>query len=302
MTIILHITPWKAWQKAEKAGLYTTGSLAEEGFIHCSLASQVVDVANALYRECPDLCLLAIVEEQLTAPVIYEDCYKSGQVFPHIYGPLNLDAVVDVHDFPPGPQGLFHLPANLRTEVNQPNLPVDDETELRLLERHHADTLFKLVDSNREHLRRWLAWVDGTRTAADSLKFIQLALHQFSQKEALHCGIWFRGQLAGLIGFNKIDWPDRSAEIGYWLGHSYQGQGLMTRACRALINHGFGELGLNRIEIQCAAGNRRSCAIPERLGFAREGLLRQAGWLNDRFVDHYVYGLVAAEWRVPGDA
>ncbi|NTW87022.1 MAG: GNAT family N-acetyltransferase, partial [Holophagaceae bacterium] len=90
---------------------------------------------------------------------------------------------------------------------------------------------------------------------------------------------------------------NRSAAIGYWLAREAEGQGLMTRAVTALLRHGFRDLKLNRIEIRAGIRNRRSRAIPERLGFRREGTLRQAERLADRFVDHAVYGLLADEWR-----
>ncbi len=70
----------------------------------------------------------------------------------------------------------------------------------------------------------------------------------------------------------------------------------MTRACKAIIDHTFKDLGLHRVEIRCAAENFKSQAIPERLGFAREGVIRQAEWLYDHFEDHVVYGLLAPEW------
>ena len=69
----------------------------------------------------------------------------------------------------------------------------------------------------------------------------------------------------------------------------------MTRGCRALIAHGFTELDLHRVEIRCAVDNLKSRAIPERLGFRREGQLREVEWLYDHFVDHVVYGLLAGE-------
>jgi ribosomal-protein-serine acetyltransferase len=84
--------------------------------------------------------------------------------------------------------------------------------------------------------------------------------------------------------------------LGYWLGEEYQGKGLVTAACRALVEHAFGELGLNRVVISCATENEKSCAIPERLGFRREGIERQAEWLYDHFVDHVTYSALASEW------
>lgn len=66
---------------------------------------------------------------------------------------------------------------------------------------------------------------------------------------------------------------------------------------RAVVDYAFGRLGLHRVEIRCAADNHRSRAIPERLGFTQEGVLRESGYLNGRFVDMVVYGVLASEWR-----
>ena len=71
----------------------------------------------------------------------------------------------------------------------------------------------------------------------------------------------------------------------------------MTAAVTALLRHGFRTLEFNRIEIRVGVRNRRSRAIPERLGFRHEGTLRQVERLGDRFVDHAVYGMLAPEWR-----
>ena len=115
MTTLLHITTDEAWQVAQTAGAYRTGSLETEGFIHCSLPDQVVDVANARYRGQDHLVLLVIAEAQVQPEICYEDCYETGEDFPHIYGPLNLDAVMDMLPFPPGPDGTFTLPEPLRS-------------------------------------------------------------------------------------------------------------------------------------------------------------------------------------------
>jgi ribosomal-protein-serine acetyltransferase len=85
--------------------------------------------------------------------------------------------------------------------------------------------------------------------------------------------------------------------IGYWLGESFQGKGLMTGACRALLDYLFFELKLHRVEIRCAIGNARSCAVPKRLGFTKEGVLRQAQAFDDQFLDLEVYALLAEDWN-----
>jgi uncharacterized protein (DUF952 family) len=113
MTSLLHITTDEAWQAAQAAGVYHGDTLETEGFIHCSLLGQVVDVANARYRGRDDLVLLVIDEARVEPEVRYEDCYETGQDFPHIYGPLDLDAVMTVLSFPPDPDGMFTLPEQL---------------------------------------------------------------------------------------------------------------------------------------------------------------------------------------------
>ena len=71
----------------------------------------------------------------------------------------------------------------------------------------------------------------------------------------------------------------------------------MTRSVTRLLEHAFDELKLNRVVIKCVPENLKSRAIPEKLGFEREGTEREGGWLHTRFVDHVVYSLLADEWR-----
>ena len=111
-------------------------------------------------------------------------------------------------------------------------------------------------------------------------------------------GIWHAGTFSGVVSFVGINPGCRSAMIGYWLGAEYEGKGIMTRACKALIDYGFGDLSLNRIVIRAATENVRSQAVPLRLGFTREGVEREAEWLNDHFLDMIVYSMLRSEWQV----
>ncbi len=171
--------------------------------------------------------------------------------------------------------------------------PLGDAAELRLLEERHAAAVYALVDGNRAHLREWLPWVDATRAVDDTRAFLREAMAQYARNQGCQCGIWQGAALSGVVGQHPIDWLNGSVGLGYWLGAAYQGQGLMTRACRALVGYSFAELGLHRVEIRVAPENRRSRAIPERLGFRQEGVLREAAWLYDRRVDLVVYALLA---------
>jgi uncharacterized protein (DUF952 family) len=113
MQTIFHIAQRAEWEQAAPTGAYRPASLASEGFIHCSTAAQVPGVANAFYRGQGDLLLLVIDPARLHAPLREEPPAEdpaSEARFPHIYGPLNVDAVVRVVPFVPDAAGRFSLP------------------------------------------------------------------------------------------------------------------------------------------------------------------------------------------------
>jgi len=176
-------------------------------------------------------------------------------------------------------------------------LQIDRDVRINLLEPRHALDLFELVNSNRAQLREWLPFVDGYKSITVATQFITRNREENSGEKGLVMGIWAGKLLAGVITFDTIDWSNRAALIGFWLGKSFQGKGIMTRSCSALIDLAFDELRLNRIEISCAVENRRCRLIPERLGFKQEGVSRQREWLYDHFVDTVSYGMLASEWK-----
>jgi [acyl-carrier-protein] S-malonyltransferase len=112
--VVYHITKREGWEAAQADGEYRGDTLESQGFIHCSTAEQVVHVANELFRARGGLVLLAIRAADVKAEVKYEGP-ADGQKFPHVYGPLNLDAVEKVIDFPPGADGRFRLPGEFGT-------------------------------------------------------------------------------------------------------------------------------------------------------------------------------------------
>ncbi|GAB4214775.1 MAG: DUF952 domain-containing protein [Roseiflexaceae bacterium] len=111
--MLLHIIPQTDWQQAQAQRLYRAASLESEGFIHCSTVAQVLTAADSHFRGVAGLALLVIDPALVAAPIVYEDSYGSGQEYPHIYGPLNLEAVKRVLDFPVRPDGGFDLPPEL---------------------------------------------------------------------------------------------------------------------------------------------------------------------------------------------
>jgi len=97
--MILHITTAAAWAAAEAIGVYIAESLAEEGFIHCSTPSQIAATANRFFAGRGDLVLLSIDPERLAAEVRYENTEGGEELFPHVYGPIDLAAVVDARPY-----------------------------------------------------------------------------------------------------------------------------------------------------------------------------------------------------------
>ena len=178
-----------------------------------------------------------------------------------------------------------------------PGLKVDDEIELRQYKEEDAEALYARVKSNFEHLRPFLHWVKPDYALADAKEFIVRNRAAAAEKKSEALGIFYRAEPVGAIGFVKLRWDSRQAEIGYWIAKDFAGRGIVTKSCRALINYAFETLEMNRIEIRCATENVRSRAIPEKLGFQLEGVLRQSLWRHTRFYDLAIYGILAQEWR-----
>lgn len=111
---IVHICNLSDWKSAQVRGIYEAGSLAADGFIHCSMPAQVLSTANRYYSGCPDLVLLWIDPGQLISEVRWEA--SQGGIFPHVYGPINLKAVTAALDFPPDKDGIFRIIPGLPRE------------------------------------------------------------------------------------------------------------------------------------------------------------------------------------------
>jgi ribosomal-protein-serine acetyltransferase len=171
-------------------------------------------------------------------------------------------------------------------------LQVSDDCYLRLLEESDAEELHRLVDDNRAYLAEWMPWA-ADQTLEGTAAFVQGALRRLADRNGFELALVLDERIIGAAGLAGVDWVARSTSIGYWLAEEHQGRGLMTRAVRTLVDHAFGDMELHRVEIRAAEENRRSRAIPERLGFQEEGLLREAERVGDRYLDLVVYGLLA---------
>jgi ribosomal-protein-serine acetyltransferase len=176
-------------------------------------------------------------------------------------------------------------------------LPVDSDTTLELVQPEMLDELQRVIERNLDHLRPWMPWANDNASPSDLEAFVHLSRGRQAEGKGFFAAIRHRGALAGTVGL-RVEPRDRVGVIGYWLDRGVEGQGLATRSVVAVLDLCFGELGLHRVEIRCAPGNRRSRAIPERLGFALEGTLRGAErFADDDYRDLVVYAKLATDPR-----
>jgi len=179
--------------------------------------------------------------------------------------------------------------------------PKLDSLGVRPLDGADASELYAVIEANRDHLARWLPWAAG-QDLHGTERFIAEGEEQFARDDGFQARIAPEGQIVGVVGFHSIDWINRNTSLGYWLAEGAQGAGTMTTVVRALLDHAFYEWELHRVEVHCAPENRRSRAIPERLGFREEARLREAELVAGNYLDSVVYGLLETEWGGGGDA
>ena len=175
-----------------------------------------------------------------------------------------------------------------------PQFDLGGDARVRHFRSDDARDLFAVVEAERERLRVWLPWVDRMLSVEDERAWIESVAATEGSLDGF--GIFVAGHVAGVIGLRR-DAFGVSADIGYWLSKDYEGRGLVTRASEMLIEHAFSQVGLHRITIHVAPDNARSRAIPERLGFTIDGVLREAERTGTGYHDLVVYGLLEHEWR-----
>jgi ribosomal-protein-serine acetyltransferase len=190
----------------------------------------------------------------------------------------------------------FYSPIFKKDNFIAMQIKINDSILLELLDHKHAAETFALINTNRLHLREWLPWVDNMRTADIFNSYIEKTKIEQTAGTDWAWIIYCNNVIAGRIGLHHIDHQTKTGAIGYWLAKAFEGKGVITKACKAVLHFGFTELGLERIEIKCATENYKSKAVPERLGFTQDGILPQAEFVNDKIFDIYVYALLKKDW------
>jgi RimJ/RimL family protein N-acetyltransferase len=176
------------------------------------------------------------------------------------------------------------------------NLPLRTERlVLRPLRETDADALFAIFSDDT--VMRY--WSTPPWTSQEPARVMIAADLDQAHRDHLRLGIELRedGILLGTCSLFSINYPCRRAEVGYGLGSFAWGHGYMQEALGALLDFGFGELDLNRIEADIDPRNSASARTLERLGFTKEGYLRERWIVGEEVSDTAIYGLLRREWR-----
>ncbi len=174
-------------------------------------------------------------------------------------------------------------------------LIVDDEINLYLVNEAFTGRYVELAEENKEYLSEWLAWPRFCTTQDDFSEFVKDSLHKYADGRAMRCVIEYHGEIVGNAGFNTINQNLKKVEIGYWIGKRYQGNGIITRVCRYLIDYAFTNLDMEKVQIAAAEGNAPSRAVCERLGLKLEGILTNQEKVGDKILNHAIYGIHRTE-------
>lgn len=176
-------------------------------------------------------------------------------------------------------------------------IDMGDDLSLSPVSAGDASTVLTLIEQNYGHLRMFMEWAKPDYSIKDAEEWVDRAVKgRLDGSDASF--LILRGEtVIGTIGFAYFDHDARVTEIGYWIDRNEQGRGIVTQACRCLLELAFRRLEMNRVQIRCADANVRSAAIPERLGFRKEGVQRQHVMRDGKIYDFLIYGLLKDEWE-----
>ncbi|MFI9150212.1 GNAT family N-acetyltransferase [Streptomyces sp. NPDC053367] len=181
------------------------------------------------------------------------------------------------------------------------NLPLDDRADLHPLEPWQAPEFLAHMDRARDGVDPWIPWASLSTDLASATATLQRYADRLAEDSGRVYGIRLDGTLVGGVMFTRFDSASGVCEVGCWAEPAGEGRGLVTRACRALIDWAFRERGMSRVEWWVASGNARSIAVARRLGMTREGVLRRRYPHRGERQDSEVWSVLAEEWPPAGD-
>ncbi len=173
---------------------------------------------------------------------------------------------------------------------------IDDEITLKEPMIYHSEALSLGINADYDYLKEFCPAPATGNTLEGATVLINNFCEQNRTLQGLYSLIFYKNEIAGVFQFNRFDFLNSTTEIGYWIFSKYQGLGIINRCAVPMIKYAFEELQFNRIEIKCAVENKKSQLIPQKLGFSKEGILRQAELINGKFLDTIIFSLLKEDW------
>lgn len=175
-------------------------------------------------------------------------------------------------------------------------MQIDEELSLALIDFSFAKQWLAIIKNEREYLSEWLSWPLDAYDESFYLDFTRSQLQLYAENKALTCIILYKDQYVGNVSFNSLNHELKCCEIGYWLSKKFQGKGIMSRSVTKMISLGFEKYDMHKIKIAVAIENRKSRAVPERLGFNVESIIIKREKMNGKLFDFVIYGISREDW------
>ncbi|MEU1806325.1 GNAT family protein [Streptomyces sp. NPDC019937] len=173
----------------------------------------------------------------------------------------------------------------------------DDGAELRPLEPWQAEEFLAHMERGRDLIGRHVGLADAVTDLASSRTFLESYAKKAATDTGRIYGIWTDDKLVGGVLFRTMDIAQGAAEAGCWLEPSAVGRGLVTRACRVIIDWAVEARGIHRVEWHVSAANEPSIAVARRLGMTKDGVLRESFLHRGKRADMEIWSVLAPEWR-----
>ncbi|KJK54146.1 GNAT family N-acetyltransferase [Streptomyces sp. NPDC056254] len=176
------------------------------------------------------------------------------------------------------------------------SIDLAEGAQLFPLEARHAEEFFAHIERGREFIGQYVRFPDRSPDVDSARAFLAEYAVKAGEDGARFFGIRLDGTLVGGVLFPSFDADSGNCEIGCWLEPAAAGRGLVTKACRVLIDYAFGERGMHRVEWHADTGNKKSLAVAERLGMTREGVMRENYLHRGVRRDTEAWSILAHEW------
>lgn len=172
-----------------------------------------------------------------------------------------------------------------------------ERLRLRAPKRGDVTALHEAIAETLADLVPWLPWARSDHGPAETRRYLRAARGAWSRQSAFEFVIELRdtGRVAGVTSLHRVDWVRAAAGLGYWVRRSEWNRGVATEAASAALAHALGGLRLHRIEALVALENKTSQRVVEKLGFVREGVAREAEFVDGRYLDHIQYSFLRSD-------